>query len=102
MLLVDGQWLLENKQAVKNPDQLQQLLDEWRHARAFNVQVFDAASDTSLSQNLETIIVTTDNSTLRFTLLRTNDEIILRRHDLGLQYHFSQQIGQQLLTLPQQ
>ena len=101
LALVDGQWQLENQPATKNPDQLQQLLDEWRHARAFDIKAFDTASNTSHTQNPETIIVTTDNSSLRFTLLRTDDEIILQRHDLGLQYHFSQEIGQQLLTLPQ-
>lgn len=102
LLLVDGQWQLENKPAVKSPDHLQQLLDEWRHARAFGVQVIITALEASATEKPQTIIVTTDSSTLRFTLLRTDDEIILQRHDLGLQYHFSQEVGQQLLSLPQQ
>ena len=102
LLLVDGQWLLENQSAAKNPDHLQLLLDEWRHARAFAVQAINTALQASPTENPQTITVTTDNSSLRFTLLRTDDEIILQRHDLGLQYHFSQEIGQQLLMLPQQ
>ena len=100
--LVDGQWQSENQQTIKNPDHLQQLLDEWRHARAFNVKALDTSLNTPATEDPQTIIVTTNNSLLRFTLLRTNDEIILQRRDLGLQYHFSQATGQRLLTLPQQ
>lgn len=102
IILVDGHWQRANQQAAKiNPDQLQQLLDEWRNARAFNVQALDATLETSATESPQTVIVTTDNLSLRFILLRTVDEIILQRHDLGLQYHFSPETGQQLLTLPQ-
>jgi hypothetical protein len=95
--LQDGQWQLENHHATsqQNPDHLQELLDEWRHTRAFNVQPLDK---TALGN--EIIEIRTANSLLRFTLLRTADEIILQRQDLGLQYHFSQEVGQRLLSLP--
>lgn len=103
VVLHDGQWQVKNNGSTEtqNPDQLQQLLDEWRHARAFNVQPLDTSLKSLASNDRETITITTRHSLLRFTLQRMDDEIILQRHDLGLQYHFSQETGQRLLTLPQ-
>lgn len=97
LALRDGKWQIEKPDTAHtpNPDQLQQLLAEWRHARAFTVQPL-----TSNSQATESIEVTTSTSSLNFSLLRSEDEIILQRHDLGLQYHFSIEAGQRLLALP--
>lgn len=92
-----GQWQLKNNTAgqSQNPDHIQQLLSEWRHARAFTIQQIDQRLQTT-----GTITVITNASTLHFALLQTKDELILQRPDLKLQYHFSQEAGQRLLNYP--
>lgn len=97
LALRDGQWQIDKPQSqkIENPDHVQQLLAEWRHARAFSVQPL-----TPTPQALEAITLTTEKSTFHFMLLKTKDEFVLRRNDLGLQYHFSNEAGQRLLMLP--
>jgi len=41
-----------------------------------------------------------DKQVLRFTLLRSETEIILQRAEPGIQYHFPLEAGQRLFTLP--
>lgn len=99
LTLVDAQWKIENGETTHNPDQLQMLLDEWRHARAASVEIIGTRIKASHKTPAKIIKVITRHQNLQFTLLQTDDEIILQRHDLGLQYHFSREMGQRLLTL---
>ncbi|MDT8385639.1 MAG: DUF4340 domain-containing protein [Gammaproteobacteria bacterium] len=97
LILRDGHWLAEGPAATPtpNPDHLQQLLAEWRQARATAVQVL--AVD---ALGTDSITVTTARATLEFRLRQTDEELILQRQDLGLQYHFPRAAGQRLLSLP--
>ena len=79
-----------------NPDHLQQFLDQWRYARAFTVQVLDK----NLT-NTQTIHITTPSGSVQYSILNTNDEFIVQRHDLNLQYHFPLSTGEAMLTLEQ-
>lgn len=97
LILRDGHWLAEGPSATPapNPDHLQQLLDEWRQARATTVQAL-----TPDASAMDRITVTTPRATLHFGLRQTDEELILQRQDLGLQYHFPRAAGQRLLSLP--
>jgi len=93
----DGRWSVDGQEA--DADAIQMLLDEWRYARALRVSLTD-----NNEQKKESITVTlgknTDKQVLRFTLLRSETEIILQRAEPGIQYHFPLEAGQRLLTLP--
>lgn len=97
LVLRDGHWQGEGTSATPapNPDHLQQLLDEWRQARATAVQALAADA-----LGTERITVTTARATLEFRLRQTDEELILQRPDLGLQYHFPHEAEQRLLSLP--
>ena len=83
-------------------DQLQQLLDEWRFARALRVSKLPpVARDKADGIKSTTIEVQNDkNQLLHFDLIRQDDEIILQRADIGLSYYFTAETGERLLTLP--
>jgi hypothetical protein len=100
--LDDGHWRLENTDAAHqpNPDHIQGLLDEWRYARALDIQPLVTLSPTKDSRPLPTIEVVTESGTRQFVMQQTEDELVLQRPDLGLQYHFSREGGQRLLNLP--
>jgi hypothetical protein len=100
--LDDGRWRLANKDAAHqpNPDNIQRLLDEWRYARALDIQALVTSSPTKNSRPSPIIEVVTESGTRQFVLQQTKDELVLKRLDLGLQYHFSREGGQRLLNLP--
>ncbi len=93
--LVEGRWQHVGNDGHTNPDHIQQLLDEWRHARAFDIQILDASAHST-----QQVRITTQSATILFKLLRTEDELILQRQDLGLQYHFPLEASRTLLKLP--
>jgi hypothetical protein len=78
-------------------ERAQALLEEWRHAHAMRVSALDKAAQPS-----ESVVVNVDaDKHLRFEVVRAEDEIILQRPDINLQYHFPLEAGQRLLTLPE-
>lgn len=100
--LDDGRWRLANIDTAHqpNPDHIQRLLDEWRYARALEIQPLAPPSTSSDSRPPTTIDVVTTSGTRQFILRQDEDEVVLQRPDLGLQYHFSREGGQRLLNLP--
>jgi hypothetical protein len=92
----DGNWRIDGQPAEISTDRIQQLLDEWRHARALKV----SRSTATAAQDFVELRTELDASPLRFGLQRTADEIIFSRDDLGLSYHFSHESGERLLELP--
>lgn len=100
--LDDGHWRLKNTDAAHqpNPDNIQGLFDEWRYARALDIQPLVPPSPSKGSQPSPTIEVVTESGTRQFVMQQTKDELVLQRPDLGLQYHFSREGGQRLLNLP--
>lgn len=95
--LVDNVWQLDGKAGEISADRIQQLLDEWQHARALEVDRADATATAP-----ETVELRFDPQTpaLRLGLLRNDTEIIFIRPDLGLRYHFGRETGERLLKLP--
>jgi len=96
----DGQWLVDGKAA--DADAVQNLLDEWRHARALRVSVPDNSATNMKSAESVTLTFEKNSSkqTLHFVVRRNDTEIILQRPKLGIQYHFPVEAGQRLLSLP--
>jgi hypothetical protein len=92
----DGVW---EQQGVRvDGAAMQALLTEWQQARALQVSTINKAETAT-----EAIQLTLDNAqkqVLHFSLLRSDDEIILQRAELGIQYHFPKEMGQRLLSLP--
>lgn len=96
----DGRWQVDGKE--EEADRTQALVDEWRYARAQRVSALDTTQ--TPSHTIQLVVADAahaDGDTLQFGLVRTDTEIILQRADLGIQYHFSQDMGKRLLELPQ-
>jgi hypothetical protein len=93
-------WHVEPDKNVKSADQVNQLLDEWRYARAIRVTKISGASDSAPKKVINSITVKMADKTLHFELGRTKDEILFSRLDNGLQYHFQTDTGEKLLKLP--
>lgn len=96
----DGHWIVEGQAA--DADAIQSLLNEWRHARAMRVT---EPAKTDVPEKASASIAVTlgkdaDKQVLQFALLRNDSEIILQRHDLGIEYHFPLEAGDRLLSLP--
>jgi Domain of unknown function (DUF4340) len=99
-----GRWLakgLVNGQTA-DADAVESLLNEWRHARALRVSALAQSATTQQATEEIAVSITSnaDKQSLRFNLLRSETEIILQRHELGVQYHFPLDVGQRLLALP--
>lgn len=95
-----GHWQAEGANAdAASADQIQQLLDEWRHARALLVTKEVSKLDTIAPTESIFVHLATETDPVQFGLLRTDDEIILMRKDLGLRYHFPLETGERLLSL---
>lgn len=93
--LTEGRWRVEGEDVQSNPDHIQQLLDEWRYARALNVQVLNSQQPATAQ-----VRITTQSGIIEFGLMQAKDELILQRQDVGLQYHFPLSTAQSLLHLP--
>lgn len=95
----DGRWLTNEKS--EDADMIQRLLDEWRHGRALRVSELDKSPVQLIATQLIAVTLGEDanKTVLKFELLRNETGIILQRHDLGIQYHFSIETGQRLLSL---
>jgi len=100
LLQQDGHWVADG-QAV-DADAVQTLLDEWRYARALRVSTLDMGVTQMMAVGDIALVVgkAGDQQTVKFNLLRSDTEIILQRHALGIQYHFPLEAGQRLLVLP--
>lgn len=74
-------------------DQLQQLIDEWRFARALRVSKITTTTD---DKGPSIVVYNDKNQRFSFNLTHTKDEIILSRTDIGLRYHFAAEAGDRL------
>lgn len=95
-----GHWQAEGTNTdAASADQIQQLLDGWRHARALLVTKETSKLDTIAPTESIFVHLATETDPVQFGLLRTDDEIILARKDLGLRFHFPLETGERLLSL---
>jgi hypothetical protein len=96
----EADWQVIPDIKMSSTDNIQQLIDEWRHARALRLSKLDADSVPKDTDTIEVYIA--DHQPLRFSIVRTDDEIILSRHDIGLRYHLTTEAGEKLLSLARQ
>jgi len=88
-------WQTQPPNKSASADQLQQLLDEWRFARALRVSTIPPNNQ----RKAATIKVHTDNKQIHlFDLFQQKDEIILQNKNTGLSYHFATEAGERLLN----
>lgn len=96
-------WSTRPENHFHSADQVQSLLDEWRYARALQVRMVTEESqqemDTASVSPSHIEIETGSGALTRFKLISNDDEVILVRPDLGLQYFFNRQTGDRLLGL---
>jgi len=93
----DGRWSTDGHEG--DADAMQTLRDEWQHARALRVSLIDKDDAVAKENIVVSISKNVDKQVLRFTLLRSETEIILQRAESGIQYHFPLEAGQRLLAL---
>jgi hypothetical protein len=95
MALQDGIWRLHPEAPGLSQDDLNRWADDWQGAASLLTQQGPGASSG------ETITVTLKNgATVRLTIAQREPELVLRREDEGLHYHFAAAVGKRLLTPP--
>jgi hypothetical protein len=100
---VDGVWTLTPANADVSNDQINQLVDEWRYARALSVNHQTPARARAHVRVRYAVTPThTGTDTLDIAILARTPELILYRADEGLAYHFPAATGDRLLSLKPQ
>lgn len=95
MALQEGIWRLRPDTPGLSQDDLNRWGDDWRGAASLLTQQGPGAATG------EPITVTLKNgTTVRLTIVQREPELVLRREDEGLQYHFSAAVGKRLMTPP--
>jgi hypothetical protein len=95
MVQRDGIWRLSPEAPGVSQDDLNRWGDEWKAAASLLTQTGEpGATGESVTVKLK------DGKIIRFAIVQRNPELVLRREDEGLQYHFSQAAGKRLLTPP--
>lgn len=90
----DGKWQMQGQQ-LGSADERQAFVDSWQHARAIKV----VASNPDLTPSSDTVSIQIQGreAPLQFQLIKTADEIILRRSDKALDYVFGPAVAESLL-----
>jgi hypothetical protein len=95
----DGAWKREPEIAALSSDRINAFVDEWRHARALQVEV-----QKEKKKILDTVVLGFEKpdggtSVLNIGVLARRPELVLHRADENLDYHFPEDTGDRLLTL---
>lgn len=93
--LKDGSWVMSPKKKGITSDQLNELVQEWKHASALTVNRYLGRPVTKWV----TLRLGDGKKSLRLGILRRKPELVLYRKNEGLEYHFPEEIGKRLLTL---
>jgi hypothetical protein len=95
MALQDGIWRLRPENPGLSQDDLNRWGDDWRSAASLLTQQgVEAAKGDVITVKLK------NGKSVRLTIVQREPELVLRRDDEGLQYHFSAAVGKRLLTPP--
>lgn len=92
LALKDGNWQRDPDDKKLSADQLNRFVDEWKLATAMSVA--KAGNGKPLEQ-LQ--VALTNGKRLELSLLAREPEVVLRREDEGLEYHFAADVGARLL-----
>jgi hypothetical protein len=97
LVLEDGQWRRRPEIKELPSDRINDFVREWQHASALNVE---RASNRPVLSTIE-IGFERDGKSEKLTLgvISREPELVLRRGDEGLDYHFPEDTGKRLLTL---
>jgi hypothetical protein len=90
-----GRWTMTPPDDAVGADELQAFVDRWRHASAARAEPHDGRKPQS-----EIRIELREGPPLVFSVLQREPNLVLLRHDDGLQYTFLAGAGQILLTPP--
>jgi hypothetical protein len=98
LTLKDGTWQREPPIASLSSDRINAFVDDWRHARALQVQKYSGKKPQA--HVLMTFAdAAGDKTERRFELLARTPELIVYRPDEGLEYHFPEDTAERLLHL---
>lgn len=98
----DGRWELRPENGNITPDRINQFVNEWRFARALNV---DRYSGKGVRDQIRIIFSdgstgeTAKQETLELGILSYRPDFVLYRKDEGLEYQFTEDTGKRLLNL---
>jgi hypothetical protein len=90
--LKDGKWQRTPDTGALSADDINRFADEWRLAIATSV---NKASATKPAEGLQLILAS--GKTLDLAIIAREPELVLRREDEGLEYHFPRDVGERLL-----
>ena len=105
LTLKDGSWKVEPENKTLSSDRINSFVDEWRYARALNVQQYRGKPVLShirisfLEEQPATTTTAQAPKNLDLGILAYKPELVLYRKDEALQYHFPQEAGERLLNL---
>lgn len=91
----NGQWTLSPPSAEAGADELQRYVDQWRMASAAAAEPYD-----NRPARNDIRITLADGTTLMFGVLQREPQLVLWRHDNGLQYTFLAAAARALLARP--
>lgn len=80
----DKPWVITPAASTASADTINELLDEWRHAQALDVQTYvgeKPAQKVSIKFN--------KGDTIQFDILSKQPELVLGRADIGIEYHLT-------------
>lgn len=98
LTLEDGTWRRSPEDKDISSDRINAFVEEWRHARALSVE---KAQGKPVREHV-TISFDGDGGkaqTLTLGVVARTPELVLRRDDEGLEYHFPEETGKRLLEL---
>lgn len=95
MLQEEGRWKLTPDTAGLSQDDLNRWAGDWKNAASMITQ----RAGTGAAAERITVRLG-DGRTLQLAIVQREPELVLRRDDEGLQYHFSGEMGKRLLTPP--
>lgn len=108
--LVDGSWKREPQDPTLSSDQINAFVDEWRHAYALAVDKYSGSAaaqqirihyHTATQDTKEAAAATPapQEQELLIDIIQTQPDLILHRHDEGLEYRFPADVAKRLLQL---
>jgi len=90
----DGTWQADTLTDTLT-DQLNALANNWQTLDAGNIKNFDKTK----TAEQKIVAGLQDGSYIEFFLMSTKPEIVIARPDLGVQYHFSEKLFYDLLSI---
>lgn len=91
----DGHWSVTPATDTVSADRLNELIGSWQRLRAHRIS---AAGEQRGDERVG--IELADGSKLTFEILRSDNEVVFIRRDIGLQYHVASQAAEPLFDLP--